>query len=350
MNINDIKYLDINVVHDEEGNGIYSRTIYYNPVNSVYLKVWHSDYFYKEFFISAYKSGFFDEIAQITELIVDDDGDVRGYVTKEGKPVHYYNLDKHKYNVLRLLLIVASKKNDMVYLDFRVANVVDVDDQYYLVDLESTVPADKLSGIERLRSTWECNDYAYRKEVDYEGIDSGPIKVVRFGTERDKPIEYGEANGRVYLEKEYLPSLSGSILFVGVNYYNNFYHRLTKNPELFETLDVIEDRIEHGSPYTHYIGNIIEFAGADYKYDNVCFFGILDDDWDKTEKGVDKTMEVLDKLVRPGGTLLIGPVANWRVKYWDGVFDKLTNYEVLMKRKIDINYVWYGRKTRYARL
>ncbi|HUW10154.1 MAG TPA: hypothetical protein VM537_10520, partial [Anaerolineae bacterium] len=56
---------------------------------------------------------------------------------------------------------------------------------------------------------------------------------------------------RAWLEDEYLPSLSGHVLFIGVRKYNAKYHRLVKQPELFETVDPDPKQQKYGA-WTHH--------------------------------------------------------------------------------------------------
>lgn len=349
MDIKDINVNSLVIDSDKEGNGIYSRCIYKDSSGN-FVKIWHDDFFYRQHFEESYSIGFFDDLSVIIDVITDGDK-LLGYVTKGGSPVCWDNMDGHKYRDIRDRLIKASKLHNVFYLDFMPKNVVDIDGRYYLIDLEPSVSFNKLFEIPSIGPMMEHNDYLYRKAMDeVTGICKQKISVVRFGTNPNKPIVYGTANGRIYLENEYLPTLSGTTLFVGVNYYTDYYHLLTKNPEKFETLDILDAVITHGSPYKHYVCNILDFKSQGYMYDNVCFFGILGhlDEWDVLKNEVDAvaTIKLLDSLVAPGGTLLLGPAANnfFGVDFWDGIYNELKEYEILMKKRIDINYIWYGRK------
>lgn len=353
MNKNQLNISSLTIDSDKEGNGIYSRSIYKDAEGN-FVKLWHHDYFYGKYFENAYNSGFFNDISVVTDIIEDDDNwSYLGYITKGGASVNWDNLDNHKYNDLRNRLITASKEHNMLYLDFSPKNVVEIDNRYYLIDLEPSIPFDLVNTIPGIATMLEHNDYLYRKAMDeVTNITNQKINVVRFGSNPNKPIIYGTANGRIYLENEYLPTLSGATLFVGVNYYTDFYHHLTKDPEKFETLDILDTVIPHGSPYKHYVGNILDFESQGYLYDNVCFFGILGhaDDWDILKSGDEAvaTIKLLHQLVKPGGTLLLGPAANnhFNMDFWDKVYAMVESYgyEILLKKRIDINYVWYGRK------
>src|SRR6185436_7696812 len=103
------------------------------------------------------------------------------------------------------------------------------------------------------------------------------------------------------LEKDYLPSLHGSVLFVGVGPYTDFYSRCVQTPELYETIDNDPGVANHGSPYGHYVADILNFNPGK-QYDHVCMFGILghkDSDWEvmNTEVQWRKCFSRLDQLV-----------------------------------------------------
>ncbi len=357
MNIKDLDFSKLSIDSDNENNGIFSRTVYYDPINETYIKKWYNDYFYKKYFEITTKTNFLEGISLLTDILYDDDNNILGYITKQGKHVTFDNLDRNKY---RDLIDRVSKKCfefNIVYLDFMVKNIVEIDNVYYIIDLEACLPIDNLKEMPSLKTVIEFNEYFYIKQIQpllTPFIGDDPIKIVKHHTKTDKEIKYGTANGRIYLENEYLPTLKGKTLFVGTNYYTDFYHRLTQDPELFETLDILESAIEHGSPYKHYICNVLDFKNQGYLYDNVCLFGVLGhmDDWDilKRKEEVIKCMELMDSLVKPGGTLLLGPSASQNIEqnmdFWNDIYsmDIFKKYEILYLKKIDINYVWYGRK------
>lgn len=78
---------------------------------------------------------------------------------------------------------------------------------------------------------------------------------------------------RGWIEKTYLPALKGSVLYIGVGCYTTRYHTYVQNPELFETIDCLEERAHYGSPFKHRIGNFM-LLEEDVQYDNVSFFCI----------------------------------------------------------------------------
>lgn len=344
------------IEHDNRNRGIYSRAVFSNE-DGFYVKLWEKDYFYAEHFKHALSLGFYNDICPYVDFIHDDDYFPLGYITKEGKQVTYDNLNRDKLKQLADIVAKRCIEHDLIYIDFNIKNLIEINGQYMLIDLEPIIKVSEARSIQGLDETLSFNDLYYRSRIagllDAIGYNH-KLKIVRHHTKSEKEIKYGTANGRVFLETEYLPTLSGKTFFVGVNYYTEFYHQLTKSPEEFETLDVIEGVAEHGSPYKHYVGNLLDFVESrkdQYKYNNVCFFGILGhpDDWDiiKQDEDIIKTIEILDSLVAENGTLLLGPATvTLTNEYWEKIFqsDILKKYDVIMNKKIDINYIWYARK------
>ena len=179
---------------------------------------------------------------------------------------------------------------------------------------------------------------------------SNNIKIYEnFMQEKDYSIiNYSNDPGRVFIEQYYLPLLEGAVFFIGTNYYNNFYYLLVKNAKLFETIEYLDDRKIFGSPYKHYTANILDFNINKHYYDHVCCFGMLghNDDWEliKTDEGIQQCLMILDNLVKPGGTLLLGPCCaqnNFNIDYWNKIYDELcvNKYIVKIKKRIGINYI-----------
>lgn len=339
---------------DHTNRGIHSRTTYCSKDGESYLKLWGHDYYYRKYFESSYKVGFFKDISLLEDVVIFDDI-IIGYITKTGTQVNFDNFDKHKYLNLIERLSQRCLHFQIVYIDFVLRNIIESGGKYYIIDLEPSIPANSLKEIQGINEIMNFNDLIYRNQIETlltPIITDNKIKIIKHHTKHDKPIIYGTANGRIFLEKEYLPTLAGRVLFVGVNYYTDFYHRLVQKPELFETVDILESAIEHGSPYKHYVCNIMDFKNEGYVYENVCFFGIIGHgtDWDiiKQQEEIIKCISILDSLVQVGGTLLLGPATiTTGNEFWETIFNLpiLKNrYDIKMCKKIDINYIWYGQK------
>lgn len=356
MKLSDLKLDTYTIESDYSNCGTYSRVVYFDSVEKRYIKIWNEDYFYKKYFDLVQARGrFFSGISLLEHIIKDESGCTRGYTTPEAKPISFSNLDRNKYRDLIDRVATNSENNQVVYLDLKPSNVVEKDNIYYLIDLEPAIPVNYLDQIKDINYILQHNDYFYLTKIKNLLSKDAPVSpsfsITRQQTSWDKEIKYGTANGRIYLEKEYLPTLKGKTLFVGVNYYTNFYHLLTQSPEEFETLDCVEQRIEDGSPNIHYVCNVLDFQNQGYLYDNVCCFGVLghNDDWEviRNKEEVIKCITLLDAQVKPGGTLLLGPANQaFPFDWWDEIYrlPLFQKYTQLMMKKIDINYVWYGRK------
>jgi hypothetical protein len=348
----DNKKLIIEREYKPDANYRYSRVVYFDAENNKYYKVWNTDFFYKKHFDAAYIAGFYNDIS-LLEDVIEHNGEIVGYVMPKANCLNSSMIDHSKYKEFIEKFSNHCIKHNTVYIDFNPENIVEKDGNYYLIDLEAAIHKDNLSDIENIEKSLQFSNYFYVKNINSLLNNNQKIKTVRQGTYYDKPVKYGTANGRIYLEHDYLTKLSGKTLFVGVNYYTDFYHLLTKDPENFETIDVDENRVYDGSPNKHYVGNILDFESQGYLYDNVCLFGVLGhaDDWEviKHKDGIVQCIEKLDSLVKPGGTLMLGPANQcFTFDWWDNeIYNSLNlfkKYSTIEKKKIDINYVWYGRK------
>jgi len=167
-------------------------------------------------------------------------------------------------------------------------------------------------------------------------------------------------NDREWLTKTYLASLEGTILFVGVNYYNADYHTYVKTPETYETIDTIPERSQFGSPYKHHTGDFLTFDPG-YKYDHICLFGIMGHYGENsknqfynidTENSITQALEHATKLLKIGGTLQVGPnklsVPQFNTAYWRARFRKypLDKYSVISNELGACNMLWWGKKIR----
>jgi hypothetical protein len=164
---------------------------------------------------------------------------------------------------------------------------------------------------------------------------------------------------RDWLKKEYLPFLEGRVLFVGVNYYTEDYVQYAKQPELFETIDLLPERAQFGSPYKHYTGEFITFDPG-YQYDHICLFGVMGHYGDlksgepftiDTEENITQALEQAHKLLKMGGTLQLGPnrvcVPEQNTAFWQDRLKQypLNKYNIVTDVLGPCNVVWWGRKT-----
>jgi hypothetical protein len=165
---------------------------------------------------------------------------------------------------------------------------------------------------------------------------------------------------REWLIFNYLPKLEGSILYVGVNTYNNFYSKIVKDPSKYFTIDICPERSKKGSnqdyPENNFIGNLKSHKN---KYDNVCLFGIHGFNGYEiyNEDTYLDLMYVHENLLKEKGTLMWGPNNQIPIHGLEGkvvTFENLMNsileripfkkYEVLHRKNYKDNMIWWGKK------
>ena len=112
--------VDVNVNEKKTSSGIYwdfGRVV--DGVNhgrrvlkgdGVYYKIFDRDYCRRENFIKALEVGFFDDIALGLESIIEDDGEIIGYVMEAGETIgsEFDNIPFHFYQ--QVLSLVDEKK------------------------------------------------------------------------------------------------------------------------------------------------------------------------------------------------------------------------------------------------
>lgn len=191
-----------------------------------------------------------------------------------------------------------------------------------------------------------CN-FAFSETLDYKKITT------------DLQLNYIPAE-RTWLTQSYLPNLEGSVLFIGVQCYNDQYHTYVPNPKLFETIESEPNAAKFGSPYRHHVANIMNFVPNEL-YDNVCFFGILgfprwgdfpgeEGYYFNNDLEINHAIDKVDSLVKVGGTLQISAnhdKPKFNLDYWLEFFSlnkTLENYEILQLGLSDANVIWWGKK------
>lgn len=172
------------------------------------------------------------------------------------------------------------------------------------------------------------------------------------------PSHHDACSQRNWLISKYLPSLSGTVLFVGVDSYTKQYWQYVKNPELFETIDSLPSQAAYGSPFKHYIKDFLDFYPT-YQYDHICLFGVMGHPPHSTIDGYysivtdednDQIITHAHNLLKEGGTLQLGPnwvsVPEFDFKYWVNKFSSppLDSYEVLNNTFGSTNMLWQGQK------
>ena len=176
-------------------------------------------------------------------------------------------------------------------------------------------------------------------------------------------IEYGYEPpykpDREWLICDYLPKLEGTILYVGVNTYNNFYSKIVKDSSKYFTIDICSKRSEKGSnldyPENNFIGNLKSHKN---KYDNICLFGIHGFNGYEIHNE-DTYLDLLyvhKNLLNDGGTLMWGPnnqisiELEGKLTTFKDLMNNILNkspfkeYDVLYKKDYTNNMIWWGKK------
>ena len=136
----------------------YARAIYANKDRSIYYKVWDPDYRRTPFFLGALRAGFFNDLAPLVALIYDNKNRCRGYVATGGILVRD-NADQSGLKIDSFGHIAPTKQqtnknyiefykrllNNSIdsryaFVDMPLQNIVEIDTQFYLIDLESVLP------------------------------------------------------------------------------------------------------------------------------------------------------------------------------------------------------------------
>ena len=111
--------------------------------DGVYYKIFDRDYCRRENFVKALEVGFFDDIALGLESIIEDDGEIIGYVMEAGETIgsEFDNIPFHFYQ--QVLSLVDEKK--MFFYDLVPINIIKTQDaDLSLIDLESVYDLDDL--------------------------------------------------------------------------------------------------------------------------------------------------------------------------------------------------------------
>jgi hypothetical protein len=165
----------------------FDRTVY--AAGDYVIKVWQKEYRSRDAFLTALKVGFYNDIAQISALVVDDAGECRGYVSprlidrtyqRDAWNAAGFVIEKNKdgvsifaareqqseaYKNLFDRLVAQSKKTGLVTLDLCPNNIaLDAHGTAYLVDLEDVLPLEKLNDayVQRRLFKYNAHDYLDR--------------------------------------------------------------------------------------------------------------------------------------------------------------------------------------------
>jgi len=140
----------------------YARAIYANEDRSLYYKVWDHDYPRSPLFLKALEAGFFNNVAPLIGIIYDSKDRCRGYIATGGILVRD-NADQsglkidsfghiapteqqtnQNYIAFYKRLLNNSINSRYAFVDMPPQNIVEIDTQFYLIDLESVLPFSSL--------------------------------------------------------------------------------------------------------------------------------------------------------------------------------------------------------------
>jgi hypothetical protein len=153
---------------------------------------------------------------------------------------------------------------------------------------------------------------------------------------------------RHWLQHQYLPQLTGDLLFVGVEQCTDFYHELT--PARMITIDVDPARSIYGSPTLHWVQDVLDHNPPE-RYDHICMHGVLG--FCSGLKHHDLYHHKLHELLKPGGTVMLGHhvAPECSRKFWMGTMAQppFIDYKTLARPTgISSNAMWWGRKPEHA--
>ena len=179
LNIKDVDFNGLDLVK-KSSHGILTRQVFYDKHNDEYIKTWNKDYYWNLFVNKANIIGIYKNLTLLKNLLYDDEGNIRGYISKAG--ILANTLEKRFRHPDRLLLENADKQNkqyqsfmkrlyramdkkSFVYLDLIPNKLAEVNGKYYLFDIEPLVFIEDLSRIHTYkRLLFYCPD-DYRKKT-----------------------------------------------------------------------------------------------------------------------------------------------------------------------------------------
>ena len=159
-----IKNINLNIweVFEKKILSKYTRIIYYNKKDELFMKIWEKEYIWKYNFKYAYDCGYYKEISLIDNIIIDDSNDILGYITKKidfhnlkielnckkDQCILSDNLDNIEYHNFLNILLKNTKLFNLAHIDLTPYNIGIKDGKYYIFDLESVVTLDKLNKLD----------------------------------------------------------------------------------------------------------------------------------------------------------------------------------------------------------
>lgn len=141
----------------------HNRAVYANTDRSLYYKIWNPNYPRSPLFLGALDAGFFENIAPLVSVIYDEQNRCRGYITTGGI-LSMSNTDASGLKITRLQYVLPTKQqtntnyitfyknlvknsahSKYAFIDLSPTNIIEIENQFYLIDLESVEPLSKLT-------------------------------------------------------------------------------------------------------------------------------------------------------------------------------------------------------------
>jgi len=140
----------------------HNRAVYANEDRSLYYKIWNPNYHRSSLFIKALDAGLFKKIASLIGIIYDKQNRCRGYITTGGvlslsnteksglkmTPLRYVLPTEQQTNKPYITfykrLVKNTAKSRYAFIDLSPTNIIEIEDQFYLIDLESVEPLSNL--------------------------------------------------------------------------------------------------------------------------------------------------------------------------------------------------------------
>ena len=116
--------------------------------DGVYYKIFHKDYCRRDNFVRALEAGFFDDVAPALQSLIEDDGEIVGYVMEAGSTIGM-EFDKIPIDFYQKVLSLVKEKK-MFFYDLVSINIIRTKNgELSLIDLESVYYLDELYTISK---------------------------------------------------------------------------------------------------------------------------------------------------------------------------------------------------------
>lgn len=128
------------------------------------------------------------------------------------------------------------------------------------------------------------------------------------------PSMFREYDDRRYLILEHLPTCHGATLSVGCHEFNSLDYMAVGSPSDFVTVELDPKYSKYGSRFHHIVGDFLDLDEA-RRFDDIILFGVLGipsdprvtpDNYTLYER-FEEVVSKVDRLLKPGGRVLIGP-------------------------------------------